>query len=726
MPNLLKRLELNGFKSFSGKTTLDFPAGVTAIVGPNGSGKSNIVDAIRWLLGEREAKNLRGAKAEDLIFAGNPSRPRQSLAQASLHFDNRNGFFPVDFAEVVISREVSRDGSSRYFLNKSEIRLKDLIDFFAKVRLGAKGMTIIGQGNSDLFIRATPKERREMIEEMLGLREYQIKKAQAENRLKNTRINLDKAKALIEEILPHLRSLRRQTGRWEKRGVLEQELKELERGFFGPQLKGLHFEIEKTKEDIRGHEGEIKNLQAEKSRAEEHQRKVEMGEPKEREELRKIKEETRALLEKRSQIQKEVGRLEAQIEIESSKGVSGPNTLLDLSTLVKKVREELSVALTKDFEGLSLVTKKIIAEIDSVLSGSRKSPTPTPNSIREKLESINSSLKSIENSLESLATKEKHLEKSQSEFHLSFKEAVLMVELVKSKIEEWESRNQRRLFDKEKLDLRLEELKRQITQANRHPHEFALEPSQVSKASVEDLREMEKKIFKLRGDLASIGEVDASVMKEAQDTESRYQFLSRELLDAESAETDLRVMIDELNEKIKIGFGEALIKINTEFNEFFKTMFGGGHAKLKYVKPKIVALKTGETEVDAEKNVAAVSLEETAESEGGIEIDLSIPKKRLNSLDVLSGGERSLVGIAALFAMISVSPPPFLVLDEIDAALDERNTRRFAQILAEFSKKTQFVVVTHNRATMEAADILYGVTLSADGTSKILSLKLEA
>ncbi len=725
MPNLLKRLELNGFKSFSGKTVLDFPAGVTAIVGPNGSGKSNIVDAIRWLLGEREAKNLRGAKAEDLIFAGNPSRPRQSLAQASLHLENRNGFFPVDFAEVVISREVSRDGSSRYFLNKSEIRLKDLIDFFAKVRLGAKGMTIIGQGNSDLFIRATPKERREMIEEMLGLREYQIKKTQAENRLKNTRINLDKAKALLEEILPHLRSLRRQTVRWEKRGVLEQDLRELEKNFFGPQLNDLHLEIEKTKEDIRSHEGELKNLKAEKNKAEEHQRKVEMGEPKEREELRKIKEETRTLLEKRSQIQKEVGRLEAQIEIESSRGASSSNTLLSLSTLVKKVRDELNDALAQNFEGLSSVIKKIIAEIDSALSGSRRSPTSPPNSIREKLESINSHLKSIEKNLEGLADKEKHLEKSQSEFHLSFKEAVLMVESVKSKIEEWESRNQRRLFDKEKLDLRLEELKRQITQANRNPHEFASEPGQVASASSVDLSEMEKKIFKLRGDLASIGEIDESVMKEAQDTESRYEFLNRELLDAESAETDLRAMIDELNEKIKIGFGEALIKINAEFNEFFKTMFGGGHAKLKYVKPKIVALKTGEIEVDAEKNVTTISGEEASESEGGIEIDLSIPKKRLNSLDVLSGGERSLVGIAALFAMISVSPPPFLVLDEIDAALDERNSRRFAQILSEFSKKTQFVVVTHNRATMEAADILYGVTLSADGTSKILSLKLE-
>jgi len=165
MPHLLKRLELNGFKSFAGKTVLEFPAGITAIVGPNGSGKSNIIDAIRWLLGEREARNLRGGKGEDLIFAGTPQRPRVGLAQASLYFENHKKFFPVEFAEVAVSRQVNRDGSNEYFLNKSEVRLKDIVDFFAKARLGTKGLVVVSQGNSDLFIASTPAMRREMIEE---------------------------------------------------------------------------------------------------------------------------------------------------------------------------------------------------------------------------------------------------------------------------------------------------------------------------------------------------------------------------------------------------------------------------------------------------------------------------------------------------------------------------------------------------------------------------------
>src|SRR3989338_5470233 len=205
MAHFLKRLELNGFKSFAGKTDLEFPSGITAIVGPNGSGKSNVVDAIRWLLGEREAKSLRGARVEDLIFAGTPKRARLGQAQASLHFENRGNFFPVDSAELVVTRQISRDGISKYFLNKSEILLRDLIDFFAKARLGSRGLVVITQGNSDVFIRSNPSDRREMIEEILGLREYQIKKSDAERRLKNSQVNLDKEQKMIEKILSPLR-----------------------------------------------------------------------------------------------------------------------------------------------------------------------------------------------------------------------------------------------------------------------------------------------------------------------------------------------------------------------------------------------------------------------------------------------------------------------------------------------------------------------------------------
>ncbi|MFA6354172.1 MAG: AAA family ATPase [Candidatus Paceibacterota bacterium] len=724
--NFLKRLELNGFKSFAGKTTLDFPAGITAIVGPNGSGKSNIVDAIRWLLGEREAKNLRSARAEDLIFAGTPNRPRLGLAQASLHFENKNGFFPVDFSEISVSREVNRDNVSRYFLNSSEVRLKDIIDFFARARLGTKGFIIVSQGQSDIFIKATPSERREMIEEMLGLREYQLKKTRAENRLSQTKINLEKVQALLEEIAPHLRSLKRQTSRWEKRGVLEDELKNLENSFFGSRYHSLNQEITRIEKEIENHKGELTQLLEEKRRAEYRQKEVEAQEPKERAELKVIKNETSELLQKQQQIQKELGRLEAQLEIGDKSDVSSPSTEKVLA-LVKNLRAKLKSALENGGD-LKATIHQIIREIDQVIeAGHNPNGISISKELREKFENVNKEFKTIEAKLLDLREKEKNLEKSQEHFYELFKSAMMTVENAKAKIEEWESANQKRLFEKERLEMRRDELRRQIVEAGRHPHEFeSLSQSVLAHIEEAESRDLEKRIFRLRGDLASLGEIDQAIVKEAKETEERHEFLNREHEDIEKARVDLINLINELTEKIQVEFDEAMGKINHEFSNFFSIMFGGGHARLKVKrslpKPPVSEITEGEPEikeVESEESAAKKPREE------GIEIELSLPRKRINSLDVLSGGERSLVGIAALFAMISVSPPPFLVLDEIDAALDERNTKRFAEILKEFSRKTQFVIVTHNRSTMEVADVLYGVTLNQDGTSKILSLKLE-
>ncbi len=729
MPHLLKRLELNGFKSFAQKTTIEFPTGITAIVGPNGSGKSNVIDAVRWLLGERESKNLRGAKAEDLIFAGTPKRPRVGQAQASLHFENSENFFPSEFSEIVVTRQVSRDGDNKFFINKAEVRLKDLVDFFAKARLGTKGLVVISQGNSDVFIQAPPVVKREMLEEMLGLREYQLKKHAAERRLKNTQINIEKVDALMKELAPHLRSLKRQTGRWEKRSVLEQELREAENGFFGRQLGELNSKISNIEKEISAHREELKVLEKEKEAAENNLKRVEAGQPKERQELTEIKKKTQILFEKRSELQKELGRLEAQLEMEetASRQVSAPPARL--SELLKKVRAELSNFLNADISDLRKTISALVLEIDSTLEGG---PKIVRNSgLKNKLMELNRNLSELEAEISKQRQEENSLEKNQEDFYEVFKKAVSMVEVAKDKIEKWESKNQERFFEKERLQLRLSELERQISQTGRDSSEFA-HSTGSGQLSQEEIGLIERRIFKLRGDLASIGEVDEALIKEARETEDRYTFLERESGDLDKARNDLKQMIGELNQKIKTEFKESLDKINKEFDKFFKLMFDGGRAQLKLmsqVSSIKYQAKTKNADEQTEEKIAAEQAngeeEEEKEAEEGIEISVNLPRKKINSLETLSGGERSLVGIAALFAMISVSPPPFLVLDEIDAALDSRNSHRFAEMLKEFSKKTQFVIVTHNRAIMESADILYGVTLAEDGTSKILSLKLE-
>jgi chromosome segregation protein len=747
MAHFLKKIELNGFKSFAGKTILEFPAGIVAIIGPNGSGKSNIVDAIRWLLGERDAKNLRGSKTEDLIFAGTQKRPRVGMAQASLFFENSNSFFPVDFEEVTVTREVKRNGENKYLLNKSEILLRDLVDFFAKARLGSRGLIIIGQGESDLFIKATPLERREMIEEILGLREYQLKRTDASRRLKNSKINLDKAQALIEEILPHLRSLKRQTGRWEKREAIELELKNLENTFFENKLKSI---AEKQKAIDLVIKENMKSRAVLDEKAIEAQKKqfaIESTQPKERKDLSEIKEQTTQILEKRNLLQKELGRIEAQIEILqesfSKKPVSERKYSVEkLLDLIKNIRKELQNSVSKNPEEFRNAISSLIKEIDEMLNsendyGLEKLENQENIKLKFEIENLNLQLKkltdelqNIEQNLKTLRENELLLEKSQEFFYVSFKNAINEVRLAKDKIEEWEKNNREYTLEKERLDLIKEEVIRQIEQAGRHIGEFSADLNNVNQMNELELQEIERRIFRLRGDLASIGDVDQALMKEAQETESRYEHLKVESEDLEKAVVDLTQIMNDLGEKIKTEFNASLYKINDAFNEFFGIMFGGGNAKLKVLK---IENKKDNEEIDNSDNIENSEVNESSEYndsekteiEGGIAIEVKLPRKKTGSLDMLSGGERSLIGIAALFAMISVSPPPFLVLDEVDAALDERNARRFAEMIKNFSKRTQFIVVTHNRTTMEAAEILYGVTLDEDGTSKVVSMKFD-
>ncbi len=737
MSNFLKKLELNGFKSFAGKTVLEFPAGIVAVVGPNGSGKSNIVDSLRWLLGERDAKNLRGAKVEDLIFAGTQKRARVGMAQASLYFENKHKFFPVDFEEVVISRQISRDGQSKYYLNKSEILLRDLVDFLAKVRLGSRGLIIIGQGDSDVFIRSTPLERREMIEEILGLREYQIKKADAERRLKNSKINLDKVQALIEEIVPHLRSLKRQTSRWERRSALEEELRTLENQFFGFQLAELGKKGDAVDGAVAGHQKAFEALAKEKKAAELRQTAVEESQPEERKRLVGVKAEVSALMETRSRLQKDLGRIEAQIEM-AKRATASPHvaaTADRLKDLVQKIKAELEAALDEEPLGVHAAIENILEEIAMALEEGNARPAKEPSAatvpdgLRRELEQATRDLAQLEKDIAALRETERSLEAGQEEFYATFKGAVADVQLAQGKIDAWEKENRELLLEKERIEFRREEVLRQIEQAGRRPEEFR--GASQAEAKI-DFGEAEHRMFRLRGDLASMGEVDQALVKEANETEVRYQHLLKESEDLVKAVADLTSLLGELTEKITNEFDKSLAKINEEFKKFFALMFDGGSASLRVLKPKTKDAPCDDGDEGSSDAVPGQDAEtEAGEDEGGalrapgVEIEVKLPRKKITSLDMLSGGERSLVGIAALFAMVSVSPPPFLVLDEIDAPLDERNARRFGEMLKEFSKQTQFIVVTHNRATMEAAEILYGVTLAEDGSSKIVSLKLE-
>ncbi len=247
----LERIEIQGFKSFANKTILQFTKpgtgsvlvtgeqateskpGIACIVGPNGSGKSNIVDAIRWVLGEQCLKSLRGRKSDDVIFAGSDKKSRLSVAEVSLHINNEDGAMPIDYKEVAIARKVFRDGESEYLINKAKVRLQDIIMLLAKSNFGQKSYSIVSQGSIDQVIMATPNERKDYFDEAVGVKQFQLKRDQSLNKLETSWNNLRQVDALLTEITPRLASLTRQVRRLEKRASVEAQLKEANEKYYG-------------------------------------------------------------------------------------------------------------------------------------------------------------------------------------------------------------------------------------------------------------------------------------------------------------------------------------------------------------------------------------------------------------------------------------------------------------------------------------------------------------
>ncbi|MEK7464598.1 MAG: AAA family ATPase [Patescibacteria group bacterium] len=720
MNNFLKRIELQGFKSFAGKTVLDFPSSIVAVVGPNGSGKSNIIDALRWALGEREAKKLRGDTLDQLIFAGTNKKAAVGLAKVALCFDNKNRTFLEDAEEIVLLRKIDRSGESQFFWNDAEIKLKDLNQILAKARLGTRGLTMIGQGQGDLFVRSTPQERRTMIEEVLGLREFRLKKAEAERRLESSRINMEKVKAMIDELSPHLRFLRKQKSRFEKRSDIESDLREMENNYFSfnyhsllknmslasTPLLDLQKEQKEEEKNISALENELKGLS---KKAETLDR------------AREIRQYLQSLLDKKSIVEKEIGRIEARIEFEKSAS-SKTITITELTETVRSLISEIDeLASVSDLE----VVRDKLKDWSKKLKKSLGNNTEFDKSaLKDGFSILKENILKLENEIKSLREEEEQVISEGDKANSEFREKVQNLELKKNELRVLDENLRRGSFEREKIELKLSELERNWQVVGRHVSELKSLPVVSEISNPEDL---ERKMMRFRGELAAIGEIDEILVKEAEESEKRFQFLSKESSDLDKAVTDLKNLIKDLDQKIHTDFKSSFRKINDEFNNYFRIMFGGGKAKLKLevVKVKSILAEAASEVSEPRPEEPSVKEEGDPELRAGVDIELSLPKKKIKSIDMLSGGEKSLVSIAALFSLISVSPPPFLVLDEIDAPLDEENTRRFSEMIKEFSRHTQFIIVTHNRTTMEAADVLYGVTMGEDGVSKVLSLKLE-
>lgn len=707
---ILKKLEISGFKSFADKHALDFPCGISAIVGPNGSGKSNIADALRWVMGDQSMKSLRAHKGEDLIYSGTGAKKNISRASVKIVFDNQTKRFPIDFEEVVVERKIFKDGENSYFMNGSQVRLKDISQTLSYARLGLSGYTIIGQGMGDSLVGASPKERLSMIEEALGLRPLQIKKEDAQNRLKETESNLVQAQNLMVEIEPHLKFLRKQVEKLKKRDELQDVLNELKKKY----ALGTFSSIQKSKK-------ECQNKLEEVSRELEKESRI-LGELSR--ELEKIKSLSTASLEEdfsqeneisaqREKIIMQIGQIEGALRQapmfeKKEKFVSWKNISTELESVLKELKNTSSL---EDIDSIRQNLSQVINKVENFLSSEKEeaqsqSSAADLQKLKEEKISLEEKLNHLNASLELLRQNRK---KSQEIKQSSYLETF-------SKQEEFSQQKRKVENLTHSKSLQTQSLGEIAQKENDTKNEMAQYgpvsgEEQENILSQEEIYNLQREIDRASARLELAQDVDPEIEKEFKNTDERFSFLSTQVEDLNKAMGSLKEVIVELEQEMQEIFDKGFEKLKEEFKKFFGIIFTGGQADLIFHKNK----EEKEEDEDEENSAPIV---------GGVDIIAEIPGKRVKRVEALSGGERSLVSIALLFGIVAVSEPPFLVLDEIDAPLDENNCRKFAQILKELSQKTQFIVITHNRETMQAAGVLYGITVN-DGESRILSMKLD-
>lgn len=691
----LNRIILKNFKSFSGKTILDFPCLFTAIVGPNGSGKSNIVDAVRWAFGEQSFKNLRAEKGRDLIFSGKNKDSSAGFAEVELIFDNSKKIFPLEISELSILRRIDKEDNNSYFLNHQSCRLKDIVEVLAAARLGLKGLSIINQGSIGDILKVSSRERRIMLEESLGLKNLETKKEEAKRKLENTLINLDKAQALRHEILPHLRSLKRQVSRWEKREKIKEELLETEKKYFVNIYHQIlqenthsHPDIDKIKKDIEGLENGIREKEKEIGLSnEKFDKSLEI----------QIKNITQQIIDLQNQKSIQLRAL-GRKEVSSKLNITGESLEKGIFSIKGKLQPLLSFS---NLEEIKKEIKNIIQDISTLInSGSQE---------EEKEENLKEIQKSLEKIEEEINEKNEQLSNWQDQLNergLDFRNKFQEIESKREEKEKLYRELQREEILNEKFRLRMEDFKRRLGEAGfefQEVEKLYQNEKNVQLVSLKEFSVLENKIWRRKKELSEMGVEDENIINEYSDVSNRYDFLSQQIGDLNKGVEDLNTLIKELNNQIEEKFSKAINGINEEFNHYFQLIFKGGSAKLIQVKQE-----------SNNHNIV-----------WGVDIKINIPKTQLKGIDILSGGEKTLITACLLFALVNQSNSPLVVVDEIDAALDEENSARFSEILKALTKKTQFIIITHNRMTMNAVQIIYGVTLSENDSSQLLSLKLE-
>ena len=717
----LKHIKLSGFKSFVDPTRISFPSNMVAVVGPNGCGKSNVIDAVRWVLGELSAKNLRGESMTDVIFNGTDSRKPSGQCSVELLFDNSLGKLGGEYAkfnEISVKRSMTRDGQSKYSINNTNCRRKDIQDIFLGTGLGPRSYAIIEQGMVSKIVGARPEELRVYIEEAAGTSKYKERKKETEQKIKSTKENLSRVNDIRDEIKRLISRLEKQSKQAQKYQELTKEEKQLKLDLAIINMLEAKSKKDSIETTIVGLERDIatKNSQVSTTQAKIDQIKLEH------------KETLDAFDEAQKEFythQAEIARYETKLENQKKSEASLKEESSQLAQREKEINQKVV-----DFEALS-PREKAIHLLDKIINGiDNQNIKSIAIQLRELLIEILNIAESQSETIKQEIINRKNKNQSQlSEIATQAEEtserlsslAILKgsseAKLNQLRAEQSNVDEQIRTLEGSRgniaLDIKALEEKLNDQKLERRTFEVNLENANqlliknkidfesINQHQYADMNssELADNLASIQSKIISMGAINLAAPEEIEAESSRLEELNEQTNDLEEALEKLQVAIKKIDAESKAKFETSFNAVNEKLKELFPILFGGGKAELVMVDANPL--------------------------DSGIAFMATPPGKKNSTISQLSGGEKALTALSLVFALFELNPAPFCMLDEVDAPLDDLNTFRFVEMVEKMSSRVQFIFITHNKISMEKSDHLMGVTMQEAGVSRLVSVNVS-
>ena len=720
----LKHIKLSGFKSFVDPTKISFPTNMVGVVGPNGCGKSNVIDAVRWVLGELSAKNLRGDSMVDVIFNGSENRKASGQCSIELLFDNSSGKIGGEFAsfnEVSIKREMTRDAQSNYFINNTKCRRKDVQDIF--LGTGLSSYAIIEQGMVSSLVSSKPDELRAHLEEAAGVSKYKERRKETESRIKRTKENLSRVKDIKDEIGRLIKRLENQAKAAEKYNSIKDKKLNLELDkaiLFSMEAKnnrdGLQKKLDGLNRDLK-----IKNAESDTFQSQIDQYRTEnesiLSEYENAQknfyaiggEIAKREANLQNIIKSESQIKDNLEQASANYE--KAKATEKNFDELSPSEKAMHILDEMINTIqknginTENINNKATELKRLLTDILNIATAQSKTLIDEyltrQSELETKIQDDQRNKKIIEDEIKELVEKSSDAESiliSLRQKQSKFNDELRSLENKKS-ISDLDSKAISEKITNIRIELNTYEVN--LENSNKKILEAGLNYESINFSDYEgkSLVEIENKLTDLEAQIIKLGAINLAAPEEIKEESKRKEELDEQYEDLTEALEKLTSAIKKIDQETKTIFKESFDAVNTKLKEMFPKLFGGGMAEL---------ILTDENELNA-----------------GVVLMARPPGKKNSSISQLSGGEKALTALALVFAIFELNPAPFCLLDEVDAPLDDLNTLRFVNMVEEMSETVQFIFITHNKVSMERSDHLMGVTMQEAGVSRVVSVDVN-